>query len=199
MEPPQATYKVVLFGRAAVGKTSLFAWTMKKQFDVNVASTISVMYATHPFTVEGSVVNAQIWDTAGQERYASITKSYFQDASGGLAVFDLTDRETLESMKARVESFKQTAREGAVVVLVGNKKDLVAERQVTWEEGKEVADALGAVYIETSAKDAENVEHAFTTCVAEVAKVFRAVRPMSIVLSPPSSPSLPVKPSKCCK
>ena len=197
MDPQAPLYKLVLFGKATVGKTSLFAWTLGKPFEVNVAMTVAVMYATRCFDVDGHSVNAQIWDTAGQERFASITKGYFQDASGGLAVFDLTDADTLETLKPRISVFNQTARPGAVVVLVGNKTDLVGERQVSREQGETAARQLGAVYVETSAKDVQGVEEAFTVCVREVVKkVGPSVRAMSIVLT--DTTPAPSK-SKCCK
>jgi len=52
--------------------------------------------------------------------------------------------------------------------LVGNKSDLEASRQVKTEEGKTLADSLGIKFLETSAKDAVNVEKAFTTLSNEI-------------------------------
>ena len=44
----------------------------------------------------------------------------------------------------------------------GNKADIVAHREVKWEEGKRMADAVAAVqFVETSAKDNINVDTAF--------------------------------------
>ena len=42
-------------------------------------------------------------------------------------------------------------------LLVGNKSDLEANRQVKTDEGKNLADSLGIKFLETSAKDAVNV------------------------------------------
>jgi GTPase SAR1 family protein len=48
-----------------------------------------------------------------------------------------------------------------VMMLIGNKSDLSETgRQVKYEEGKEVADSIGIMFMETSAKDAENTEKA---------------------------------------
>ena len=52
--------------------------------------------------------------------------------------------------------------------MVGNKSDLEANRQVKTEEGKTLADSLGIKFLETSAKDAVNVEKAFTTLSNEI-------------------------------
>jgi len=49
------------------------------------------------------------------------------------------------------------------MILVGNKSDLEAKRQVKTEEGKSLADSLGIKFLETSAKDTVNVEKIYTT------------------------------------
>lgn len=47
------------------------------------------------------------------------------------------------------------------ILLVGNKADLASHRQVKTEEGLKFAQDNGLIFIETSAKSAENVEKAF--------------------------------------
>jgi len=41
----------------------------------------------------------KIWDTAGQERFRTITTSYFRGAQGILLVYDVTDRQTFDSIR----------------------------------------------------------------------------------------------------
>ena len=47
------------------------------------------------------------------------------------------------------------------MVLVGNKQDLSNERQVKYEEAKNLTDSWGMDYIETSAKTDFNCKEAF--------------------------------------
>eukprot|EP00122_Pirum_gemmata_P004875 Pgem_evm1s4441 len=54
------------------------------------------------------------------------------------------------------------------MVICANKVDLVDTREVTEEEGKEFAENSNALYIETSAKSAFNVEEAFHLLVRSV-------------------------------
>ena len=114
-----------------------------------------------------------LWDTAGQETYKSITRSYFRGASGALLVFDITRRNTFNSVTSWLHDLRQIAEDDIVVVLVGNKSDLAPastvsdspapnKRQVTREEAEEWCQQNNVMqYVETSAKSGENVERAF--------------------------------------
>ena len=51
-------------------------------------------------------------------------------------------------------------------VLVGNKNDLVHEREVACEEGQRLADEWGVPFIESSAKYNTNVEEVFRKLIA---------------------------------
>jgi Ras-related protein Rab-8A len=53
-------------------------------------------------------------------------------------------------------------------ILVGNKSDLEDLRQVSTDEGKELAEHYNVRFLETSAKDCKNVEEAFTMMTREV-------------------------------
>ena len=116
-----------------------------------------------------------LWDTAGQETYKSITRSYFRGASGALLVFDITRRNTFESVTQWLHDLRQIAEEGIVVILVGNKSDLASassvegqaskaanKRAVTQDEAKEWCRRNDVLqYVETSAKSGDGVERAF--------------------------------------
>jgi Ras-related protein Rab-2A len=114
-----------------------------------------------------------LWDTAGQETYKSITRSYFRGASGALLVFDITRRNTFNSVTSWLHDLRQIAEDDIVVILVGNKSDLAPsstitegdsknKRQVTRQEAEEWCKQNKVMqYVETSAKSGENVERAF--------------------------------------
>ncbi|PIK60842.1 putative ras-related protein [Apostichopus japonicus] len=48
-----------------------------------------------------------------------------------------------------------------VIFLIGNKSDLEAQRDVTYEEAKQFAEENGLLFLEASAKTGEHVEEAF--------------------------------------
>lgn len=65
-------------------------------------------------------------------------------------------------------NFNRNASKNVYKILIGNKCDLEEKRQVTFDQGKEMAEQFGMKYIETSAKTAFNVDEAFTTMTKEV-------------------------------
>ncbi len=66
-----------------------------------------------------------MWDTAGQERFRSITRSYYRNSHGCIAMFDLTDRTSFQSVEEMMVEFKNSglAEQSDNIVLVGSKKD----------------------------------------------------------------------------
>jgi small GTP-binding protein len=118
-------------------------------------------------SAEQKYMKLSLWDTAGQETYKSVTRSYFRGASGALLVFDISRRPTFEHVQDWLMDLRSIAEPDIVVVLVGNKCDLVSsegesKREVTVKEAEEWARANGVLeYVETSAKSGEGVERAF--------------------------------------
>lgn len=98
------------------------------------------------------------WDTAGQERFRTITSSYYRGAHGIIIVYDITDRESFDNVKQWLSEIDRYACENVNKLLVGNKCDMDSKRQVEYEEAKAFADERGIPFLETSAKDATNVE-----------------------------------------
>ena len=54
------------------------------------------------------------------------------------------------------------------LVLVGNKTDLHVDRRVSNEQGKKLAEEMKAVFMETSAKQNQNVEDIFKLVVSQM-------------------------------
>jgi Ras-related protein Rab-2A len=104
----------------------------------------------------------QIWDTAGQEHFRAVTRSYFRNAAGCLLVYDVSRRQTFENVQNWLNDIREQADENIVICLVGNKLDLVDNRQVTSEEASQWAKENGIVrFVETSAKTGKNVVKAY--------------------------------------
>ena len=106
---------------------------------------------------EGKKIPVKIWDTAGQERFKTITYSFYRQAQGVLIAFDVTNRESFESVKNWIDSIDTHAKPNIQKVLIGNKIDLVEERKISNTEAQNLADEHDIPYFETSAKEDKNV------------------------------------------
>ena len=168
-------YKLVLVGDMNVGKTFLLSRYVKGQVPKNTGPTIGVEFATKTVSLpSGGTVKAQIWDTAGQERYRAITTAHYRRALGALLVYDITQEKTFANVKKWMEELRDHADPDIVIMLVGNKVDLVeaapAERQVPTEAAERLAQEQGLMFSETSAVKGTQVREAFETLLSEIGK-----------------------------
>lgn len=101
---------------------------------------------------------------------------------GIILTYAIDDRETFTNIENWMKQIKMHANENVIKVLVGNKCDM-PDRQVTFEEGKGLADAYGIPFFETSAKDNRNINETFM-CMA------REIKDKILVLEQNTSPNV---------
>ncbi|KAG2688557.1 hypothetical protein I3760_09G101600 [Carya illinoinensis] len=118
--------------------------------------------------INGKEIKAQIWDTAGQERFRAVTSAYYRGAVGALVVYDISRRQTFDSIGRWLNELHTHSDMNVVTILIGNKSDLKDAREVPTAEGKALAEAQGLFFMETSALDSSNVVAAFQTVVKEI-------------------------------
>jgi len=161
-------FKLVLIGDSGVGKSCLLLRFADDNFTDSYISTIGVDFRFRTITIDKKTVKLQIWDTAGQERFRTITSAYYRGADGIIMVYDVTSVESFEHVEEWLNEVERHANESTSKLLVGNKADLVNEKQVTEETAQRFADKLGISFIETSAKTSTNVDTAFHTMAQEL-------------------------------
>lgn len=154
-------FKYIIIGDTGVGKSCLLLQFTDKRFQPVHDLTIGVEFGARMVTIDEKQVKLQIWDTAGQESFRSITRSYYRGAAGALLVYDITRRDTFKHLSRWLDEARQHSQSNMVIMLIGNKSDLEHRRAVSTEEGKAFAEEHGLIFMETSAKTAQNVEQAF--------------------------------------
>ena len=112
----------------------------------------------------------KIWDTAGQEKFRTICETYYRGSHGIVMVFDVTNRESFESIEMWLREAKLHGDESAVRMLVGSKTDKEG-RVVQREEAQSLASKLKIKYMETSAQSGAGIEDAFVELATEIFKL----------------------------
>jgi len=158
----QFIFKLILIGNSGVGKSSIIQRYMKKTFEDSYKCTIGVDFLMKTLEIKGKTVKLQLWDTAGQEKYKSMVSSYYRGANVALVVFDITNHSSFDSLPLWIENYYKNGPEQKNIILIGNKKDLVENRQVTQEEAETFSETNNMMYFETSAKEGDNIEYIFT-------------------------------------
>ncbi|PKC14411.1 ras-domain-containing protein [Rhizophagus irregularis] len=158
-------YKLVVLGDGGVGKCALTIQLCLNHFVETYDPTIEDSYRKQVIIDDEPCV-LEVLDTAGQEEYTALRDQWIRDGEGFLLVYSISSRSTFE----RVERFRdQITRvkdtDNVPLMLVGNKCDKITEREVSREEGMNMARKLRCEFIESSAKTCVNVERAFYTVV----------------------------------
>ena len=138
-------FKLLLIGDSGVGKSCLLLRFADDTYTESYISTIGVDF-----------------------KIRTITSSYYRGAHGIIVVYDVTDESTFANVKQWLQEIERYACEGVNKLLVGNKADLTSSKAVDFDAAKQLADELGIPFLETSAKDATNVEQAFLTMAKQI-------------------------------
>ncbi|CAD8167676.1 unnamed protein product [Paramecium pentaurelia] len=153
------SFKIALVGECDVGKTCIWQNYLKGMIPKKTVPTIGVEFETKFITLsDGSRIKAQIWDTV----------------VGALAIFDLTNKTSLEKLQLWIQELKNHGDSDIQIILVGNKLDLVQKnpscRQVLEDDIKQFVKQNKWKVFEISAQVPENVNQCFECLFIDLCK-----------------------------
>ncbi|XP_065219535.1 ras and EF-hand domain-containing protein homolog [Planococcus citri] len=160
---PDRTYKVVLAGDAAVGKSCFIHRFCRGNFSNRIGSTLGVDFQIKTIRVDEKNIALQLWDTAGQERFRSMTKTYFRRADGVVLLYDVTSERSFLNIRQWIQSINECADKEIPILICGNKIDLRDEAMslgascVQTKHGEALAKDHNALFFETSSKSGKNI------------------------------------------
>ena len=151
---------ILLLGDSSVGKTSIINQYVEGKFEENFISTCGLDLKEKKIIINDKQYQLLIMETSGQERYHSIAESYYKRADGIILVFDITNRNSFNTLKnfwlKDVNSHGNFPK-----IVVGNKKDLENIRVIKNEDIEKNKEFNEIECFETSAKTKENIETIF--------------------------------------
>ena len=160
--------KIIVVGDSGVGKTNLINRFASDKVDTNSKATIGVEFVYKTLKINKEVIKIEVWDTAGQERYRAITSSYYKGAKGAIIVYDITNEDSFNNVESWMNEVTKKGQRDIQFLLLGNKKDLVNDREVSEEKGIEKARELNMHLFEASALEKTNVNEAFNYLMREI-------------------------------
>ncbi|XP_058418399.1 ras-related protein Rab-22A isoform X2 [Diceros bicornis minor] len=93
--------------------------------------------------------------------FRALAPMYYRGSAAAIIVYDITKEETFSTLKNWVKELGQHGPPNIVVAIAGNKCDLVDVREVMERDAKDYADSIHAIFVETSAKNAININELF--------------------------------------
>jgi len=155
------TFKLLMLGDAAVGKTSLTIRYISGSFLEDLKLTIGVDFFSKTINFKGKGVKYQIWDFGGEERFRFLLPQYCRGANGAFFLYDITKSISLEHLPEWTSIIREHAGD-IPIMLIGAKLDLYKYREVSRQDGIEAAQKYNlASFVELSSKTGQNVEEAF--------------------------------------
>ena len=98
-------------GNCAAGKTSLFDKFQKGTFSAQYNSTFGISVTVHPYTYESMNLKLEVWDSVSDDRFDTLAPLFFRNANGVLYVFDLSSKESFQSLETWAQTLKESVQE----------------------------------------------------------------------------------------
>ncbi|MEM2996797.1 MAG: Rab family GTPase [Candidatus Bathyarchaeia archaeon] len=155
----EKTFKIVLLGEHATGKTSLLRKLIYGEFDAEYLPTIKPEIFEREYSFRNGVIRLIIWDAPGS--IEEVDDDFYNGAKAALMLYDVCRKSSLRNLKRWYETLSKFISDKYHIWIVGNKIDLETSRIVGDEQVKEEFRDMDFNYLEISAKTGENVEILF--------------------------------------
>ncbi|KAM9983556.1 hypothetical protein ACTFIY_000268 [Dictyostelium cf. discoideum] len=160
--------RLCIMGDGGVGKTAVTIQFISNHFVYYYDPTIEDSYRKQ-CVIDDQVYMLDILDTAGQDELTAMRDQWIRSCEGFVLVYSITSRSSFDQVQFfREQIIRVLDREDVPIMMIGNKSDLDDERQVTYQEGKDLARCLGMSFMEVSAKSRANIEEVFNETVRSV-------------------------------
>ncbi|ODQ79284.1 hypothetical protein BABINDRAFT_64158 [Babjeviella inositovora NRRL Y-12698] len=163
--------KICIVGGRSVGKSSLTVQYCEEHFVESYYPTIENQFSKS-IRFKGQDFEIEILDTAGQDEFSIMNQKHLIGVHGYVLVYSITSRSSFEMIRVISDKIlNSTGTDSVPMVLVGNKSDLAgSQRHVEELEGRALAHEMGCGFVETSARNNENVAKCFEVLIQEVEK-----------------------------
>uniref|UniRef100_A0A669P8B5 NFKB inhibitor interacting Ras like 1 n=3 Tax=Phasianidae TaxID=9005 RepID=A0A669P8B5_PHACC len=166
-------YKVVVCGMASVGKTAILEKLLYGKHTVGLeeGATMEDVYLASVETDRGVKEQLRLYDTRGLQEGIELPKHYFSVADGFILVYAITSLEAfqrVEQLKKEIDIFRD--KKEVTVIVLGNKMDLLEQRQVETEAAQQWARAEKVRLWEVTVTDRKTLLEPFTFLASKLSQ-----------------------------
>jgi small GTP-binding protein len=140
-------------GDERVGKTSIIA----KYTDSEYKNDTKIDFYLKNIELLEERINLMIFDIKGHHSFEKVIIPYIKDVNAFIIIFDLTCLSSFYNVGEWINKIKKynniISNEYYPILLIGNKRDLVKERVIKYEEAEKYAIYNKLLYIEMSKDD----------------------------------------------
>eukprot|EP00042_Codosiga_hollandica_P051169 m.624253 g.624253 ORF g.624253 m.624253 type:complete len:215 (-) comp58230_c0_seq10:2029-2673(-) len=199
-DPYDFLAKISLVGDYDVGKRSIMRRFAQNKFTLE--GFYFADFEVRTLSIRNSDIKFQVWDSTGsrRERFHSLSVAYYRNAIGILLVYDVNKPASFEWLQKEIPRMTANTMPGAIFVVVGNKCDdfPITSKQsshaVPTAAGEALAESLGGLFFEVSAKTGRNVDAVFEAIGEQI--ISKRLFDTHPVLYPRQNPLNPYHPSR---
>ena len=157
------TGKIIIIGADAVGKTSLVNMYINGIHDEEYHPTIGVNIVEKELQITKSlVITFFLFDFGGLKSFAKVRKNFYDDAKAVIILFDCAKNETFDQISEWIEEARHFIKDSSVsYIIVGNKIDLIEDREPILKKANDLANQYGFRFFPTSASTGEGLDELF--------------------------------------
>ncbi len=168
----KSVFDIVFEGDPCGGRTSL----INRFADDTFTEIYSILHPDIDYklkTVEvlNQTIKLRLWDLKKTKPFHTRDR-YRSQPDAAVIVFDISDPVTFSNVTNYLNDLKRAYSTDRIIILVGTKCDLEDARAVSYDAAKTFAEKQGITYIETSAKEATNVDRLFYGLAEQLLKIY---------------------------
>ncbi|XP_074594948.1 ras-related and estrogen-regulated growth inhibitor-like protein [Brevipalpus obovatus] len=146
--------KLLVLGSRGVGKSAVVVRFLTKRYIGEYQSNIDILYKKD-YRADDITASLEILDISGKQKYSCRElEENILWANGFVVLYDISDRDSLIEAQVYLETINSIRSIAQTpIILIANKRDLEAGREVPISDGRNLAVQFGGQFFEVSAAD----------------------------------------------
>lgn len=161
---------LTIVGPETVGKSALVGMYCEGKFRQNYKPTIGISLIKKNLQISKNfTLTLVMLDLGGFKKFAKVRRFYYQYSNTVLVLFDYSKPETFDNISGWIEESRHFLKDSTIpLLLIGNKIDLIENRENIKEKAQKLAEQYEATFFETSALTGEGIDELFTYLISNL-------------------------------